>query len=86
MGTRRKRVKVVKDIPSLKSKLTVYQAEFITLFRESVVTQALLTLASGGTIFYLHIVGRVVPDQLENMFWSLAGIWIGGKLTLRPSK
>ena len=86
MGTRRKRVKVVKDTPSLQSKLTVYQAEFIKLFRESVVTQAVLTLACGGTIFYLYIVGSIVPDQLENMFWSLAGIWIGGKLTLRPSK
>lgn len=86
MRRRRKVVKQVEDTQSLKYKLTAYQSEFIKLFRESVVTQAILTLACGGTILYLYIVGRVVPDQLENMFWSLAGIWLGGKLVLRPSK
>lgn len=86
MSRRRKVVKQVEDTQSLKYKLTAYQAEFVKLFRESVVTQAILTLGCGATVFYLYIVGREVPDTLANMFWSLAGIWLGGKLTLRPSK
>lgn len=65
--------------------LSEYQKELIALFRESVVTQAILTLMSGGTIFYLIIVGREVPEMLLNMFWSLAGVWIGGKIALAPT-
>ncbi len=84
-----RRRKVVKREPAKQTvtdKLSALQEEFIKLFRESVVTQAILTLMFGATIVYFYIVGRDVPVELWNIFYSLGGIWLGGKLTLRPSK
>lgn len=59
-------------------------SEFIALFRESVVIQGTLSLMCAFTVFYLYGSGREVPTELLNIFYAVAGVWLGGKLSLRP--
>lgn len=59
-------------------------SEFIALFRESVVIQGTLSLMVAFTVLWLYANGREVPQELLNMFYAVAGLWLGGKLTLRP--
>jgi len=41
--------------------------------------QGLLTLAVAATLLYLIIIGREVPDQLWNAFWTILGFFLGSK-------
>jgi len=43
--------------------------------------QGLLTLAVAATLLYLIIIGREVPDQLWNAFWTILGFFFGSKVT-----
>lgn len=59
-------------------------SEFIGLFRESVVIQGSLSLMVAFTVLWLYANGREVPQELLNIFYAVSGLWLGGKLTLRP--
>jgi hypothetical protein len=52
---------------------------FWTLLRESVIVQAVISLALVGTYCYLVIVAAAVPDTFVNVLLLVVGFWMGGK-------
>ena len=52
---------------------------FWQALRESVILQALMTLGLLGTIVYLYIAGRPVPQELTTAFMLILGFYFGSK-------
>ena len=57
-------------------------AKFWELLEESVLIQALMTLAILGAILYLVVQGKPVPDILTNAFLLILGFYFGSKSTV----
>jgi len=53
--------------------------EFWRLLEESVILQALITVVLIGTICYLYITGREVPQPLVDMALLILGYYFGSK-------
>lgn len=51
----------------------------IDLLKQSVLIQALLAVMSVGTMVYLYIVGRPVPDELVTVVMLILGFYFGTK-------
>ena len=55
-------------------------ADVIQLLRESVITQAVITLMMGGVIVYMLVTERVVPSELWALNGLVVGFYFGGKV------
>ena len=55
-------------------------SDFWQLFKESTILQGVLTLALWGTVIYLIIVGKPIPDLLAMGATSILGFWFGTKV------
>lgn len=55
-------------------------ADFIQLLRESVITQATITILVVGAVVGLVIVGRPVPNEMWNIVSLVVGFYFGGKV------
>jgi multisubunit Na+/H+ antiporter MnhE subunit len=53
---------------------------FWTLFQESVITQALVTLALIVTCCVIWITGRLLPPELFQVTVLVVGFWFGSKV------
>jgi len=53
--------------------------EFWRLLEESVILQALITVVLIGTICYLYITGKDVPQPLVDMTLLILGYYFGSK-------
>ena len=58
---------------------------FIQLLRESVITQALITVMALGVTFVLVATGRDVPQEVWTMDGLVIGFYFGGKVQARVS-
>ncbi len=58
---------------------------FWDLFAESVIIQGVLTLAVVGTICYLVILGKPIPEIMVNLSGLIVGFWFGTKVTKSTS-
>lgn len=58
---------------------------FWDLFAESVIIQGILTLAVVGTICYLVILGKPIPEIMVNLSGLIVGFWFGSKVTRTTS-
>ena len=56
---------------------------FWTLFKESVIIQALMALVLLGTICYLCIIQVPVPDLISQSFILILGFYFGAKTQAR---
>lgn len=54
--------------------------EFWTLVRESVILQAIITLALIGTVIYLVVSGIEVPDLISSLTLLVVGFYFGSKV------
>jgi len=54
-------------------------ATFWRLLEESVIVQALVTLALVGAVVFLTVTGREVPDALLNLSLITLGYYFGSK-------
>ena len=54
-------------------------AKFWELLEESVLMQGIMTVGLLGTIIYLVVQGRPVPDILTNGFLLILGFYFGSK-------
>lgn len=54
-------------------------AKFWELLSESVIVQAAVTLMLVGTICYLYLTDKSVPDPLVNILMIVLGYWFGTK-------
>ena len=54
-------------------------ADFVQLLRESVITQALVTIFALGVTLYLVAAGRAVPSELWAIDGLVVGFYFGGK-------
>ena len=61
-------------------------AKFWELFAESVILQALLALMFGGTVCYLYIVGRDVPEALAGLLGLIIGFYFRSKASVEVKK
>lgn len=52
---------------------------FWDLLKESIIVQALLTLAFSGAVIYMMITGRPISTELWGAFTLLLGFWFGTK-------
>lgn len=52
---------------------------FWTLFKESVIIQAMLAMALAGAIVYLYVTGQEVPQELTSLFAVILGFYFGSK-------
>ena len=52
---------------------------FWQALRESTILQALMTIGLLGTICYLYIAGRQVPQELSGAFLIILGFYFGSK-------
>ena len=55
-------------------------ANFWSLFKESVIVQALIALVLLVTICYMYVVGMEVPDTLVIAFGAVLGFYFGSKV------
>ena len=55
-------------------------SDFVELLRESVITQALITLLALGVTFYLVGTGQPVPEQIWTIDGLIIGFYFGGKV------
>ena len=61
-------------------------AKFWELLEESVLMQGIMTLGLLGTIIYLVVQGKPVPDILTNGFLLILGFYFGSKSTVMVGK
>lgn len=61
-------------------------AKFWELLEESVLIQAIMALGLLGTIVYLTVQGREVPDILTNGFLLILGFYFGSKTVVEAKK
>jgi 4-hydroxybenzoate polyprenyltransferase len=54
--------------------------QFWTLFKESVITQAIVTLVLIVTCCILWVTGRVLPSELFQLTVLVVGFWFGSKV------
>lgn len=54
--------------------------KFLDLLKESVIMQAVLTIMIWGTICYLFLAGRTVPDLLVWAGTTILGVFFGAKM------
>lgn len=59
---------------------TMTGPEFVQLMRESVITQAVITIMMGGVITFMLITGRAVPSELWALNGLVIGFYFGGKV------
>ena len=52
---------------------------FWSLFRESIIVQALLTLALWSAIIYLSVTNQAIPELLSTGGIAILGFWFGSK-------
>lgn len=52
---------------------------FWTLFRESVILQAILALMFGGTVCYMFATHQEVPGELLTLLGTIVGYYFGSK-------
>lgn len=57
-------------------------ARFWELLEQSVIVQALVTLALVGSVVYLTVTGQAVPDALLNLALIALGYYFGAKAQL----
>jgi hypothetical protein len=55
-------------------------SDFVDLLRESVITQALITVLSLSVTFALVALGRAVPDEVWAIDGLVVGFYFGGKV------
>lgn len=55
-------------------------SDFWELVKESVITQALITLLSVGTTCFLWIEGRPVPPELLTLMFTCVAFYFGSKM------
>jgi hypothetical protein len=55
-------------------------ADFVQLLRESVITQAAITIITILATVYLLLVGRPVPGELWSLCGLVVGFYFGGKV------
>lgn len=60
--------------------------DFLALLQQSVIVQAILTLACGGVVLYMYATGQAVPKELLDLLNLLLGIWVGGKIAMAQSR
>lgn len=53
--------------------------KFWELVEESVIFQGILVIMIGGTVCYLYLAGRPVPDALDRLIYLIVGFFFGGK-------
>lgn len=53
---------------------------FIDLLRQSVIVQALITLAITITVCTIFLRGERPPDELISAFWVILGFYFGSKI------
>jgi len=61
-------------------------SKFWQLLEESVIVQALVTLALTGSVVYLTVSGQAVPDSLLNLTLVALGYYFGSKTQLSASQ
>lgn len=61
-------------------------AKFWELLERSVLMQALLAVLFGGTICYLYILGRDVPDSLVAIVGTIIVCFFGSKAAVEIKK
>ena len=54
-------------------------SNFWSLFKESVIVQAIITLILLVTICYMYVTGLEVPDTLGIAFGTVLGFYFGSK-------
>ena len=54
--------------------------EFWSLFKESVIVQAVIATMLLGTICYMYASGQAVPDTLVIAFGTVLGFYFGSKV------
>lgn len=59
---------------------------FWTLLKESVVTQALLTLGLAGACIFMWTTGKPIPDGLLTAFSTVLGFYFGAKFQYLVNK
>lgn len=55
-------------------------ADFWELLKESVITQAFITMAALATTFYMLAAGRPIPDFLTQIDLLVLGFYFGAKM------
>lgn len=60
--------------------------KFWELLEESVIVQALVTLALTGAVVYLAVAGREIPAALLNMTLVALGYYFGSKAQLSATQ
>lgn len=59
---------------------------FIDLWYESTIIQGAIALSSVGTVLYLYIVSKPVPDFLLTLIGTIIGFYFGSKVSQRSTK
>lgn len=59
---------------------------FWSLLKESVITQALLTLMIWGAVIYMVVIGQPIPDILAVAASAILGFWFGTKIKYDAAK
>lgn len=52
----------------------------LDLLRESVLTQALLTVSITLVVLYLYVAGKAAPPELLQAWFLVVGFYFGGKV------
>lgn len=53
--------------------------QMIGLLKESVLVQGAITLVVIGTVSYLVLMGKPVPEDYNRIFWIIIGFYFGAK-------
>lgn len=61
-------------------------SDFWELLKESVITQAFITMAAMATTFYLMAAGRPIPDALTQIDLLVLGFYFGAKMGVQQGK
>lgn len=59
---------------------------FSDLWYESTIIQGAIALSSVGTVLYLYIASKPVPDFLLTLIGTIIGFYFGSKTTQRATK
>jgi hypothetical protein len=66
----------------MKLVLVNFISGFNDLFRESIITQSVVTTLITLTVCYMYISGQKVPTELVNVLMLVLGFYFGGKSVL----
>lgn len=53
---------------------------FWALFKQSIITQAIITVIMVSAITYMVIAGLPIPDWYTGIFFTIVGFWFGSKV------